>query len=171
MKIRAVFLIISCLAVGTLKASDYHPHPHNNHVATCDEGEGVHVCKLIARGPINLFKTTGARNAKNIFISLSDNLAGELRLFKNQANNSHSIRGEFLFDNFIRQKAFIQYRVIFKDSKGAVAQTRGEIHLKHGKRQRIGFSTIVLREQDLKNITSYEIRLVASNQELHRHKH
>ncbi len=168
MKIRAVFLIISCVISLALKASDYHPHPHNNHVATCDEGNGIHVCKLFAHGPINLIKASGNRNAKNIFLSLNDHIAGELRLFKNHANDSHSIRGEFLFDSFLRQKTFIQYRVIFKDSKGAVAQTRGEIHLKHGKRQRIGFSTIVLREQDLKNITSYEIRLVASNQDLNR---
>lgn len=166
MKAKTVFLLTLLLMFPlTLLAFEQHANSHAGH---CEQTHDIHVCRLFASGPINLLKTTGKRNAKNVFLHVNDHLAGELRLFQNQIKGKHSVKGEFIFDNFLKYKTYIQYRVIFKDKKGAVAQTRGEIHLKHGKRQNVGLSTIVLREHDLKNISSYEIRLVASNQELHK---
>jgi hypothetical protein len=58
--------------------------------------------------------------------------------------------------------------VLFKDKVGVLAKTSGEIFLPQGTSQQISCSNIHLSLNDIKNINSYEIKLITSNKKLHR---
>jgi hypothetical protein len=133
----------------------------SKHAAKCVERNDDLHCKLNGTGAINLMKATNANNTKNIFLKINHDIEGELRLYHQYAKHKDAIKGEFMLDNFSGTKTQIQYKVVFKDKKGAVAQTKGQIHLAVGERQKIRFSTIVLPLQDIKNISTYEISMVA----------
>lgn len=162
MFLRTVFFIIPCLTVSALHAAQFDM---NKHAAKCTIKNGVSDCKLSAVGTINLAKTNGKLNAKNIFLQMNNKIDGELRLYHNQAKGTDFVRGEFLLDNMSQQKLFMKYRVILKDKKGIVAQTAGYIHLGDGRRQKKKISYIELGKQDVKNIASYEIKIDSSNKE------
>src|SRR5580692_10652409 len=103
--ISTVFLITACFV---LQASQMN-------------GASSASSKLTAIGAINLAQTNGRFNAKNIFLKMPSKMSGELRVYRN-INQMESIRGEFMLDNLSHQKQYIQYRVVFKDKKGVVAQ-------------------------------------------------
>lgn len=140
-----LFIPISLLALNS----------SNKHVSTCIENK----CKITGAGPINFSKATSHYNAKNIFFEFNKSVNGELRLFHTPTKEHDYIRGEFVLDNRTNAKISIQYHVAFKDKKGLITQTKGELLLHSGKKQKIKFSNIPLTAQDMKNITSYEIRL------------
>ncbi|MBS0286895.1 MAG: hypothetical protein JSR17_06335 [Proteobacteria bacterium] len=110
-------------------------------------------------GAINLHEAT-KHHAKAIPLRINEHTYGDISIYHSKANAVDSVRGGFSFSNDTKQKVVLKYRVILKDKKGIVAQTRGHIHLLPGHTQNIKMSNIVLRERDIKSINSYEIEMV-----------
>ena len=111
-----------------------------------------------ATGSLNLH-TASQAHAKTIPLRINDETYGDISLYHSKAHQMDSVRGAFSFHNDTRHKAVYKYRVILKDKKGIVAQTRGTLHIAPGHTQQIKISNIVLRERDIKNITNYEIQM------------
>lgn len=151
MKISTVCLFILAMLPFYAQASE--------HAASCTS-KG---CTLDASGTINLSQTRSFARAKNIAFKINDNVQGVLKLYHSKANNKDMIKGEFLMNNAVNQKSYLRYKIVFKDPKGAVGQTKGDLHLSHGKNQKMKFGSIVLSAQDMKNINSYQIQVYASD--------
>lgn len=166
MKLQSVLLAMFSLLPLTLYAENSRITVH---VAECSQQGPRLQCKLAATDKISFDKTHGKFKAKNVFLRMSPKVSGELRLYRKDKKQDE-VGGEFLLDNFSKEKAYFQYHVIFKDKQGKVAQTKGDIHLLPGKRQKIPFSTIRLREEDIRNINAYQVKMTLSNQENKPHK-
>jgi hypothetical protein len=155
MNIKAACVYI--LAIAPL--SSYAAEP----AGTCSHTNGATRCNLSSTGTINLSQTRSFGKTKNIQFTLNNNVKGVLKLHHSKANNKDTIKGVFLVDNTSTEKSYVQYRVVFKDKVGAVAQTKGELHLAKGKNQKMRFGSIVLTPEDMRNISTYDIQMVASN--------
>jgi hypothetical protein len=162
-------VMISCLFLVSMTAIAFEA-THNKHIAQCSTQNLEANCKILAHGGINLAHTHNIKTAKHIFFKLNPEVKGVLRLYQTKAVDMDAIKGEFLFENTSPEQSYISYKVIFKDKKGAVAQTEGHILLPKGKQQTKRFSTIDLSPQDMENIETYEIKLIAANHnKLHKH--
>lgn len=115
-------------------------------------------------GKINLSHADDMTSARNIPLNMDNKLQGEISLYHSVGKGGvYAIRGEFLVDNLSPQKKYYKYRVVLKDKKGVVAQTRGQIHLHAGKNQKIKLSNMVMRQQDARTISSYEVHIDETN--------
>lgn len=112
--------------------------------------------QLKASGSLNLHSATQL-HAKTIPLRINEETYGDISLYHSKAHNMDSVRGAFSFHNDSHKLAKYKYRVILKDRKGIVAQTRGTLHIAPGHTQKIKISNIVLRERDIKSISEYEI--------------
>ncbi len=121
-----------------------------------------HDGQFSASGSLNLNKASEA-HAKTIPLRINDNTYGDISLYHSKAHQMDSVRGSFSFHNDTHHKAIYKYRVILKDKKGIVAQTRGTLHIAPGNTQKIKISNIVLRERDIKNITDVEVQMSGAN--------
>lgn len=111
-------------------------------------------------GGINLMQTNGVGKTKNIFFALNNNVKGVLKLYWSRAYNKDTIKGVFIMNNTGNQKYKMKYRVVFKDRVGAVAQSKGDIFLSPGKYQKKKFGSVVLAREDMRNIDSYDIKII-----------
>lgn len=129
----------------------------SKHIASCSHKDAH--CKIAATGSINLMQTHSYAKAKNIHFILNDKVKGILRLYYSRTRQGDVIRGEFIIDNVALKKSHIQYRVVFKDKVGVVAQSKGDILLTRGKNQKMKFGSVVLTEEDMRNIDRYDIKI------------
>ncbi len=149
MKRQAGILAILCLLSTTVGAK-----------SSCEGG--LKGCHYSTTGAMNLH-TASKEHAKIIPLRINENTFGDISLYHSKANHMDSVRGAFSFHNDTGHKAIIRYRVILKDKKGIVAQTKGHLHLLPGNTQQIKISNIVLSERDIKNITNYEIQMTGTH--------
>lgn len=150
MRIRTVITCI--LWLFTLQCS---AQVSTKHIAQCDQH--LQPCQLKGQGDFHSQQFTGRFRAKNIFLSMNPYMDGALRLY--QRKDGKAISGEFLLDNHAHKPVLLKYQVTFKDSKGMVARTTGHLLLKQGHKRKINFSDILLSQQDINNISTYEIVL------------
>lgn len=166
---RTAFLTIALMAAAPHGAEAKQPKKN----AQCAAVNGIEKCKLSSTGHIRLHNTSCPEDASKIpLVFNQQNIAGELLLYHTHVyDDDHykdMVKGEFVIDNFSANKEYIQYQVILKDKKGHVAKTTGDIIVPLGKKQRIRLSSVPLSKKEIHNISSYEIKCVASNIKLHR---
>ncbi len=124
---------------------------------SCAAGK-INGCQFKASGNLSLQAAT-QNSAKIIPLRINDETFGDISLYHSKAHSMDSVRGSFSFSNDTHKKVKFKYRVVLKDKKGIVAQTHGHLHLAPGNTQKIKISNIVLRDRDIKNISSYEIQM------------
>ncbi|MBS0288678.1 MAG: hypothetical protein JSS07_01410 [Proteobacteria bacterium] len=152
MLLRAVFFIMIGFYVQTIYALGSHK---NGCAHTFGKG-----CQFSTSGQLS-FKAK-AQN-REIPLDINQSMQGKMNLYHSQANHVDSVRGSFILNNQSNSSAILNYHVILKDNKGAVAQTKGSFHLKPGQHQKVKLSNMVISNQDIKNLRTYEIKIVGSH--------
>ena len=154
MKLKIGILASILLALGSLQVEAKSAN-------TCTSGKH-NGCQFTTSGNLNL-QTAHQNNAKTIPLRINDETFGDMSLYHSKAHAMDSVRGSFSFNNDTHDKLKFKYHLILKDKKGIVAQTHGHLHIDPGNTQKIKISNIVLREKDIKNISSYEIHMVGTH--------
>lgn len=166
MLVRTFVLILALISPLTLIASE--AAEANN--SSCIEKKGVRTCKLNVDGTINLTEVEGKSNAKNIPLKIENIVEGELSLYQSKDKGMNVMKGGVSLKNISEKKSFVNYQVVLKDDKGEAAKTEGSINLTPGKVHKVNISSIKLKEQDLKEITGFEIKIVETNKDNQKHK-
>ncbi|MBS0286659.1 MAG: hypothetical protein JSR17_05145 [Proteobacteria bacterium] len=161
---RTVCIIILAITFAPLYAKESTKDKHETKCSALKDG---HQCHLVKSGNIKLKINSEELDRKKIALKThQDKIAGDLHLYHSHIYDDHTykdvIQGEFLLDNHTEHNAHVQYQLLLKDKIGLIAKTVGSIHLPKGAKQPIRCSNIPLSAKEIKNINSYEIRLVTS---------
>lgn len=161
---RTVCIFILLIAFVPLQAKESTKHKQT---AKCSAVKDGHECQLVKSGKIKLKINSEELDLKKIALKTHhDKITGNLHLYHSHVYDDHTykdvVQGEFLLDNLTEHHTNVQYQLLLKDKIGLIAKSVGNIHLPKGTKQPIRCSNIPLSAKEIKNINSYELRLVTS---------
>ncbi len=160
MQTRTVSIFILCLILSLVNTV----YAKSSETQSKSAKEHNHFSKT---GKIKLKINSEEIHSKNIGLALKNNqIAGDLCLYHSHIYDDHTYKdvvvGEFVLDNLTEDNAHIHYQLMLKDKVGLVAKSAGNIFVPKGaKSQPIRCSNIPLSTKEIKDISSYEIKIVA----------
>ncbi len=165
MSARTAFIFMLYLAASSLDAMESKKAKSKDNCSTVND---IHQCHHSKSGKIELkINLDDLETEKISFVLRNKKITGDLLVFHTNIYDDDSykdvIKSHFMLENLTDHHANIQYQIMFKDKVGVVAKTTGDISLPQGKNQQISCSSIPLHVNDIKNITSYEIKFITSN--------